>query len=68
VSALDPVTLSASTFKASRTLSRDRVASFLREPFVEGSHELTPARGFSTRSAGFAARRAKANELEEEAS
>jgi Protein of unknown function (DUF1360) len=34
--ALDLVTLSAATFKASRTISHDRVASFLREPFVEG--------------------------------
>ena len=35
--ALDLVTLSAATFKASRTISHDRVASFLREPFVEGA-------------------------------
>ncbi len=35
-SALDLVTLSAATFKASRTLSREKVASFVREPFVEG--------------------------------
>lgn len=34
--ALDLVTLSAATFKASRTLARDKVASFVREPFVEG--------------------------------
>ena len=34
--ALDFVALSAATFKASRTLSRERVASFVREPFVEG--------------------------------
>jgi Protein of unknown function (DUF1360) len=33
---LDFVTLSAATFKASRTISRDRVGTFLREPFVEG--------------------------------
>ena len=38
--ALDLVALGAATFKASRTLSHDEVASFLREPFVEGSaHE-----------------------------
>jgi hypothetical protein len=34
--ALDLVALSAATFKASRTLSRERVASFVRQPFVEG--------------------------------
>jgi hypothetical protein len=33
---LDLVTLSAATFKASRTIVRDDVTSFLREPFVEG--------------------------------
>jgi hypothetical protein len=35
-SALDLVVLGAATFKASRTISRDEVASFIREPFVEG--------------------------------
>ena len=35
-SALDLVALSAATFKAARTLSREKVASFIREPFVEG--------------------------------
>jgi hypothetical protein len=34
--ALDVVTLGLATFKASRTLSRDKVSSFVREPFVEG--------------------------------
>ncbi|MDX6485300.1 MAG: hypothetical protein QOF43_453 [Gaiellaceae bacterium] len=34
--ALDLVVLGAATFKAARTISRDDVASFLREPFVEG--------------------------------
>ena len=34
--ALDFVVLSAASFKAARTLSRDPVTSFLREPFVEG--------------------------------
>ena len=34
--ALDFVVLSAAAFKASRTLARDRVTSFVREPFVEG--------------------------------
>jgi hypothetical protein len=33
---LDLLTLSAATFKLSRTISRDKVASFIREPFVEG--------------------------------
>jgi Protein of unknown function (DUF1360) len=37
--ALDLVALSAATFKASRTLSREKVASFVREPFVEGHAE-----------------------------
>ena len=36
LSTLDLVALSAATFKASRTISRDKVTSFLREPFVEG--------------------------------
>jgi hypothetical protein len=34
--ALDLVVLGAATFKAARTITRDDVASFLREPFVEG--------------------------------
>ncbi len=39
-SALDFAILSAASFKASRTLARDQVASFVREPFVEGqAHE-----------------------------
>jgi hypothetical protein len=33
---LDLIALSAATFKASRTLSRERVGSFVRQPFVEG--------------------------------
>jgi hypothetical protein len=33
---LDLVVLSAASFKASRTLARDEVTSFLREPFVQG--------------------------------
>ena len=36
LSALDLVTLAGATFKVSRTISRDRVGTFLREPFVEG--------------------------------
>ena len=42
---LDFVALSAATFKASRTLSRERVASFVREPFVEGEEELPAGEG-----------------------
>ena len=38
--ALDFLALSAATFKASRTLSRERVASFVRQPFVEGDAEI----------------------------
>jgi hypothetical protein len=44
--ALELVALSAATFKASRTLSRERVASFLREPFVEGADEHPAGQGF----------------------
>jgi hypothetical protein len=33
---LDLATLSAATFKAARTIARDDVTSFIREPFVEG--------------------------------
>src|SRR3954452_299275 len=33
---LDLVVLSAASFKAARTLARDEVTSFLREPFVRG--------------------------------
>ena len=36
-SALDLVVLGAATFKASRTIARDDVTSFIREPFVEGT-------------------------------
>jgi hypothetical protein len=35
--AIDLGTLGLATFKGARTLSRDRVASFVREPFVEGT-------------------------------
>src|SRR5581483_12462183 len=38
--ALDLTVLSAATFKAARTLARDEVTSFIREPFVRGrAHE-----------------------------
>jgi hypothetical protein len=43
--ALDLVALSAATFKASRTLSQERVASFIREPFVEGTEERPAGEG-----------------------
>jgi Protein of unknown function (DUF1360) len=33
---LDLVMIGAATFKAARTISRDEVTSFIREPFVEG--------------------------------
>ena len=37
---LDLIVLGAATFKASRTISRDEVTSFIRDPFVEGeAHE-----------------------------
>jgi hypothetical protein len=37
---IDLAMLGLATFKASRTISRDEVTSFLREPFVEGkAHE-----------------------------
>jgi Protein of unknown function (DUF1360) len=44
-SALDLLALSAATFKASRTLSHERVASFVREPFVEGEDERPMGEG-----------------------
>ena len=38
--ALDFAVLSAAAFKASRTIAREKVTSFVREPFVEGeAHE-----------------------------
>ncbi|HST24883.1 MAG TPA: DUF1360 domain-containing protein [Gaiellaceae bacterium] len=38
--ALDFVVLTAASFKAARTIARDEVTSFVREPFVEGhAHE-----------------------------
>lgn len=39
-SALDFAVLAAASFKAARTLARDEVTSFMREPFVKGeAHE-----------------------------
>lgn len=43
--ALDLIALSAATFKASRTLSNERVASSVREPFVEGEEERPVGEG-----------------------
>jgi hypothetical protein len=43
--ALDLIALSAATFKASRTLSHERVASFVRQPFVEGEEEQPAGEG-----------------------
>lgn len=34
---IDLISLGLATFKASRTVSRDKVTSFVREPFVEGT-------------------------------
>ena len=39
-SALEFAALAAATFKASRALSRERVGSFVRQPFVEGDAEI----------------------------
>jgi hypothetical protein len=36
---IDLAVLGAATFKAARTISRDEVGSFIREPFVEGDEE-----------------------------
>ena len=36
---IDLAVLGAATFKAARTIARDNVASFIREPFVEGEGE-----------------------------
>jgi Protein of unknown function (DUF1360) len=36
-SALDLAVLAVATFKAARTIARDEVTSFMREPFVEGT-------------------------------
>jgi hypothetical protein len=44
-SALDLVALSAATFKVSRTLSHEPVASFVRQPFVEGEDERPAGQG-----------------------
>lgn len=44
-SALDLVALSAATFKASRTLSQERIASFVRDSFVEGEEERPAGEG-----------------------
>jgi len=38
--ALDLLVLSLATFKTARTIARDDVASFIREPFVEGDEPI----------------------------
>jgi hypothetical protein len=43
--AVDLLALSAATFKVARTLSHERVASFVREPFVEGEEERPAGEG-----------------------
>jgi hypothetical protein len=48
--ALDFAVLSLATFKAARTISRDDVSSFIREPFVEGE-SLEPVRTGDARQA-----------------
>jgi Protein of unknown function (DUF1360) len=52
--ALDLIALSAATFKASRALSRERVGSFVRQPFVEGDADT----GEEERPAGTGLQRA----------
>jgi hypothetical protein len=37
---IDLVVLGTATFKAARTISRDHVGSFIREPFVEGEEPV----------------------------
>ncbi|HKC77916.1 MAG TPA: DUF1360 domain-containing protein [Gaiellaceae bacterium] len=37
--ALDLAALALATFKVARTITRDPVTSFIREPLVEGEHE-----------------------------
>jgi hypothetical protein len=46
--ALDLVVLGAATFKAARTISRDEVTSFIREPFVEGEAGRGPEHAVKT--------------------
>ena len=54
--ALEFAVLGAATFKASRALSRERVGSFVRQPFVEGDAEVgeeeQPAGGGLQRAIG----------------
>jgi hypothetical protein len=52
--ALDLIALSSATFKASRALSRERVGSFVRQPFVEGDADT----GEEERPAGTGLQRA----------
>jgi hypothetical protein len=54
--AIDLVALGLATFKASRTVSRDKVTSFVREPFVEETaydgEDETPAGAGMQRAVG----------------
>jgi Protein of unknown function (DUF1360) len=52
--ALELAALSAATFKASRALSRERVGSFVRQPFIEGQADT----GEDERPAGSGLQRA----------
>jgi Protein of unknown function (DUF1360) len=52
--ALELAALSAATFKVSRTLTRERVGSFVRQPFVEGDADT----GEDERPAGTGLQRA----------
>ena len=53
---LDLAVLGAATFKASRTLARDEVTSFIREPFVRGhahtGEDEQPAEGGMAQAVG----------------
>jgi hypothetical protein len=50
---LDFAVLSLASFKAARTLARDEVTSFLREPFVQGeAHEGRSSSSGATRASG----------------
>src|SRR5687768_9813385 len=52
--ALEFAALAAATFKVSRTLTRERVGSFIRQPFVEGDADT----GEDERPAGTGVQRA----------
>ena len=65
-SALDLAVLSAATFKAARTIARDDVTSFLRNPFVEGdagTGENEEPKETGDLQQGFAGAREQADEV-----